>query len=121
MAAASTLVNRLEGRLFAEEGRLCLVLEADPDTGMAQVSRCVDSERQVIPMPIADVCSRLATNVDLDSLGKENKSDRTVEKDDGWYACAREGDIGPFETQKQAAKALEDHIRELQTTTSKYR
>jgi hypothetical protein len=121
MAAASTLVDRLEGRLFVEEGRLCLILEADPVSGMAQVSRCVDSERQVFPMPIPDVCSRLASNIDLDSLGKEGKTDRTVEKDDGWYACAREGEIGPFETKKQAAKALEDHILEHQATTSKYR
>jgi len=116
----TALARRIEGRLLADEGRLCLVIAADPDTGIAQVSCCVDGERKLIEMPILEVSQRLASHVDLESLNP-GKNKRIVEKAEGWFFIAREGMQGPYPTDTAANEALSAHIVALQTTTSAFR
>ena len=83
----ATLTNRLEGRLFSDEGRLHLILDVDTDAGLARVSFRADDQQQIAQMPIADICQKLATggHLKLDGLNafilvKQSASDDSKQR-----------------------------------------
>ena len=111
------LPNRLEGRLFSDQGRLHLILDVDTERNTAQVSFRADDEHQVAELPLADVCAKLTTggNLKLDGLNAEATSRRIIEEDDGWYFTSREGPEGPFPNPEHARTALNRFILDKQT------
>lgn len=108
----ATLNNRLEGRLFSDHGRLHLILDVDTEAGLARVSFRADDQQQVIQMPLADICQKLATGgtLQLDGLNTEDTAKRVVQQVDGWYFTTREGPEGPYPTADQARNALNEFI-----------
>jgi hypothetical protein len=116
----STLTNRLEGRLFSDQGRLHLILDVDTDAGLARVSFRADDQQQITQMPIADVCQLLATvgPLKLDGLNAEDTAKRVIEEIDGWYFTTREGPEGPYDTADQAKTALSKFILAIQSTNA---
>ena len=103
------LVSRLEGRLFADDGFLCMVVGVDSATNMARVS----SQREIFEMPLTEVSSRLATytHLSLDGLNSERTARRLVENDDGWFFKTREKGLeGPYGTQDEANEAMNQYI-----------
>ena len=113
----ATLNNRLEGRLFSDEGRLHLILDVDTDAGMARVSFRADDQQQIVQMPIVDICQKLAIggHLKLDGLNTEDTAKRVVQQVDGWYFIAREGPEGPYSSAELARKALNKFILAKQT------
>lgn len=105
-------LGRFEGRLFVDEGRLCMVVEADEQTGVALVSVRDDGSPKVVEMPITEISRRIAagTEVALDNLNSKSAAQRIVQKPDGWYFTAREGDKGPFPTEAEAEAELNSYI-----------
>lgn len=114
---SSVVVNRFEGRLFLEDGRLCMVVEADEVSGMGRVSSRVDGHTNVVEMPISEIGKRLSlsSKMTLDGIGAATSAQRIQEKSDGWYFSAREGLIGPFKTDKEAQKELSEYIMSSQS------
>ena len=112
----NALVNRYEGRLFSEEGRLCFVLDVDTESGFARIGYQDESGHQVKLMAVSEVGLRLNTgsNLSLDSLGSNDRSDRVVEKADGWFIATREGLQGPFPSDNEANQALSRHTLSVQ-------
>jgi len=106
-----SVVNRFEGRLFLEHGRLYMVVEADEIGGMGRVSVSIDGERQLLDMPISEIAQRLAKSakLTLDSIG-DATAGRVQKKSDGWFFSAREGLKGPFDSQQDAQEALDSYI-----------
>ncbi len=104
--------QRVVGRLFSQNGKLHLVLEVDPASRMARVSCRVDDATQVIAMPIAEVMQHLDSSsaLKLDGLNSERTEERILEKDDGWFFRAREGEYGPFSNSQAAKRALSRHV-----------
>lgn len=119
----ATLNNRLEGRLFSDQGRLHLILDVDTDAGMARVSFRADDEQQVVQMPIADICQKLATGgtLQLDGLNTEDTAKRVVQQVDGWYFTTREGPEGPYPTADQAREGLNQFILAKQSANGAQR
>jgi hypothetical protein len=113
--------KRIEGRLFSEGNRLCMVVHVDSEEGIAQVSSRVDGRRQLLLMTIAEVTDRLASGLQFDALGATKAASRIVEKSDGWFFQAREGDKGPYRTSLEAERALSKLITEAQLTNNKAR
>lgn len=113
----ATIPNRLEGRLFSDQGRLHLILDVDTERDVARVSFRADDEHQVVELPLMDVCAKLASggHLRLDGLTAEATARRVIEKDDGWYFTSREGPEGPFPNPDSARKALNQFILEKQT------
>ena len=113
----SALVNRFEGRLFLEDGRLCMVVEADEASGIGRVSSRVDGTTQVVEMPLSDIGKRLSlgARMTLDGIGAATSEQRVQEDTDGWYFSAREGQKGPFPSRKQAQEALTRYIMKSQS------
>ena len=110
-------LGRFEGRLFAEDGCLFMVVRANEVTGEARVTCRVDGHTQVIEMPVADVARRVSANAGLmlDNLNGPNTAKRLLQKDDGWYFASREGDKGPFLSRKEAAGQLIRYVLCMQT------
>ncbi len=101
--------SRLEGRLFADDGFLCMVVGIDQETNMARVS----CQRKLIEMPLADVSAKLSayTHLSLDGLNSERTARRLVEQDDGWFFRTREKElVGPFPCQETANDAMNQYI-----------
>jgi hypothetical protein len=113
----ATLPNRLEGRLFSDQGRLHLILDVDTERNIARVSFRADGEQQVAELPLADVCAKLSTggHLKLDGLTAEATARRIIEEDDGWYFTTREGPEGPYPNPDSARKALNRFILDKQT------
>ena len=105
-------VARYEGRLFAQDGRLHLVVEANENEGIARVSCCIDGERCVLEMPLTEVCKHISSGKDLvlDNINGSGSLKRVEEKDDGWYFASREGAQGPYETRGAAERELGKYI-----------
>lgn len=120
-ANISATANRIEGRLFSEGNRLCMVVHVDPEQGVAQVSSRIDGKRQLLPMSIAEVTDRLAAGLQLDALGAAEAASRILEKAEGWFFQAREGHKGPYKTSLEAKRALSRHIADAQLTNNKAR
>lgn len=111
------LESRFEGRLFTHEGHLCFVVEVDREADVARVSYRADGERQLVQMPISEVCLRLASSskLALDGLSSDEKRHRVVQKTDGWYFDSRNGLNGPFPNETEADDALSAHILAAQS------
>ena len=118
----STVLNRLEGRLFVEQGMLFYVLHVDSNTGMARVSVREDGKQSVVEMPVHEIgakvgaCNQLA----LDGLESQQTANRAFEGDDGWYFKAREGEFGPFVDEVTAKKELKNYIIKVQGAEVEY-
>jgi hypothetical protein len=113
-------IGRFEGRLFADEGRLYLVVEADETTGRARVSCCIDGERQVLDMPLTEVSRHLSSgsNLILDNINGPQSASRVLEKEGAWFFSTREGLKGPFSDKDRAEKALGKYIVAAQSTAA---
>lgn len=109
---SNVAVNRFEGRLFVNEGRLCMVVEADELSGVGRVSSRVDGKTTVVEMPVSEIGQRLsvAAKMTLDSIGSATSTQRIQQRADGWYFSAREGLKGPFGTSEEAEEALDSYI-----------
>jgi len=103
---------RFEGRLFVDEGRLCMVVEANESAGTGRVSTRIDGQQTILEMPLADIAMHLAstTKLNLDNLGSPESKRRVLKKEDGWFFSAREGLKGPFPTGEQAERELDQYI-----------
>ncbi len=114
----ATNIKRFEGRLFAEEGRLCLIVEVKDEERIARVSCCIDGKRTILEMPISEISKRLSAGSDLvlDNLNSEQASKRVMQKKDGWYFSAREGLKGPFETAEAAQEGLQTYVIAAQSS-----
>ncbi|MCR9260659.1 MAG: DUF6316 family protein [Pseudomonadaceae bacterium] len=106
------LASRMEGRLFALEGRLYLVVEVNTDTQTARVSCRANGKQRVFDMPVAEVAVRLSSNahIELDGLNEDTTSKRITQQADGWYFRAREGLQGPFACQSEAQDCMQSYI-----------
>ena len=110
-------LERIEGRLFTEGGCLFLVVSVDNDTGAARVSCRVDGKTQIFEMPLAEVTQRVSSgaNLILDNLNAPDSVKRIRQKDGAWFFAAREGQIGPYDSQEQARQELVRYILSMQT------
>jgi hypothetical protein len=111
--------KRFEGRLFAEGGCLFMVLATDPAEGTAQVSCRMDGQQLVIDMPLTEVSKRISssTSLVLDNLNGPDTKQRIIEQENGWCFSAREGLMGPYPSEQEAARALGRYILSMQTVT----
>lgn len=109
---------RFEGRLFAEDGRLHLVIHADEDAGTALVSCRVDGQAQVIEMSLMEVGMRISSGLALDSLNGAESSKRILQKEGGWFFAAREGHKGPFASKAEAQSELRAYILSAQSVSA---
>ena len=109
-------VGRLEGRLFAKDGRLHMVVDVDRTSGLARVRCRIDDEQKVLEMSLGEVTRRISAGADvtLDGLNDEKK-DRLVRKKDGWFFPAREGLQGPYSSSEEAEQNLEQHVLGVQS------
>ena len=101
--------NRMEGKLFADNGFLCMVVDTDPATNTATVS----SRGQTITMPLSIVSDRLSAYayLTLDSLNSERTAHRLVFTDAGWFFKTRENGLaGPFDDREKAKMAMNKYI-----------
>ena len=116
-AVSESMINRYEGRLFLEEGRLCMVVEADELRGVGRVSSRVAGQTNVVEMPLADIGQRLSVSskMTLDSIGEATSTQRVQQKSDGWYFLAREGLMGPFSSHDEAQDQLTGYILSSQS------
>ena len=114
---ATTGIGRFEGRLFAEDGRLYFVVEADEAAGTARVSCRVEGEQRLIDMSLTDVAVRISAGSDLvlDNINSNESNKRVVRKDDGWYFSAREGLMGPYNSDEDAERELGQYILAAQS------
>ena len=112
----SNCLRRFEGRLFAEGGCLFMVVHVDEAAEVARVTCRVDGQTQVIQMPLPEVARRLSTGLVLDNLNGPETTRRLLRRKDGWYFSAREGQMGPFDSEKSAGRELVRYILCMQTT-----
>jgi len=93
-----------------------MILEANPDTGVAKASCRLGEETQVIDLPLSEVVGRLGSSntLKLDRLSSEETEERVVKKDDRWFFQAREGSHGPYANESDAKQALKRHILSAQ-------
>lgn len=110
-------VARYEGRLFTDDGRLCMVIEADQERGIGRVSTRIDGKHQTIEMPLATIGNRIAAaaGLALDSANSESQAARVIRKPDGWFFNAREGLKGPFKSSESAERELNEYVIAAQT------
>jgi len=116
----ATNLHRLEGRLFIEDSRLCMVISVDAASGMGRVSSRVHNERLIRTMPLAEISNRLSTTAKLDNVRGPEAMHRVFCADspaaddsdeaEQWYFNTREGRQGPFECEQGAAQALSQYI-----------
>ena len=103
---------RFEGRLFVDNGGLCMVVEANESTGLARVSTRIDGQQVLLDMPLADIAMHLSSNakLSLDNLGSPESKQRVLKKEDGWFFSAREGLKGPYPSGETAERELDQYI-----------
>ena len=118
----STVLNRLEGRLFVEQGMLFYVLHVDAKTGIARVSVREGGQQSVVEMPVHEIGAKVGacTQLTLDGLETQQTASRVFEGDDGWYYKAREGEFGPFADEAKAKKELKNYIIKVQGADVEY-
>lgn len=108
---------RFEGRLFAVDGRLCMVVEADEASGVGRVSLRVQGRQQVVEMPLAEIARRISSGggLLLDNTSGAEASRRVTRRKDGWFFSTREGPKGPYRSSKEAERDLGRHILATQS------
>lgn len=118
----TTVLNRLEGRLFVEQGKLFYVLHVDSKTGMARVSVREDGQQSVVEMQVHEIGAKVGacTQLTLDGLESQQTANRAYQGDDGWYFKAREGEYGPFDDESTAKKELKNYIIKVQGADVEY-
>ena len=110
---ARTTTSRLEGRLFADNGFLCMVVDADPANDTASVS----SQGRLITMPLSSVADKLSAYayLTLDNLNSERTIHRIVSTDEGWFFKTRgAGLAGPYTSRDEAKDAMNQYIIRVQ-------
>jgi hypothetical protein len=109
--------GRFEGRLFAKDGRICLVLEVNRISGIGRVSCRVDGKQQVVEMPLSEIRRRISSGAKLvlDNIDGSELSKRILREQDGWFFSAREGMMGPYRSGDEAERELSRHIISTQT------
>lgn len=114
---AAALMKRAEGRLFAEEGRLFLVLDVAIESQTARVSCQLNGERQILTLPLEELSARLSVDRDLklDGLASSGTTTRVARSSDGWYFNSRAGDQGPFASEEEATAALGRYVVSAQS------
>ena len=116
----SRSMGRFEGRLFADDGRLFLVVEANETTGLARVTCRIEGERRVLEMPLTEVSRRISAgaNLSLDNINGSESSSRVVKRDDGWYFSTREGLKGPHGSEEEARTELGNFVIAAQSAVA---
>lgn len=116
------VLNRLEGRLFVEQGKLYYILHVDTATGMARVSVRSDGQQTVVEMPVNDIGAKVGAcaQLSLDGLESPTTAFRVLERSDGWYFKAREGEFGPFKDEVCAQTELKSYIIKVQGADIEY-
>ncbi len=109
-------LGRFEGRLFAEDGCLFLVVHADEARDLARVTCRVDDSRQLMEMPLTEVVRRIHSSpgLMLDNLNGAASRRRIFHRGDGWHFSAREGAMGPYRSREDAGRALVRHVLRMQ-------
>lgn len=109
--------KRFEGRLFAEAGCLFMVVAVNESEGSARVSCRLDGQSVVLDMPLAEVSRRISasTGLQLDNLNGPDSKRRLQSHEDGWHFTTREGPMGPYPTEKDAARELARYVLCMQT------
>ncbi|NKC00088.1 MAG: hypothetical protein GKR90_16545 [Pseudomonadales bacterium] len=120
--ANSMLLNRLEGRLFVEHGRLYYVLHVDRKTGTARVSVREDGRQTVVELPVHEIGAKVGAcnHLILDGLESQETASRVSQEAGGWFYKAREGKFGPFDTEEQAQTELKKYIIAVQGADVEY-
>lgn len=110
------VLNRLEGRLFVEDGYLYYVLHVDLETEIARVSVRKHGQQEVVDMPLQDIGAKVGAcnQLSLDGLETKKTADRVMQRDDGWYFKAREGVRGPYDHEDEAKAVLKNYIIAVQ-------
>jgi hypothetical protein len=109
--------KRFEGRLFAESGCLFMVIAVDESKEIARVSCRLDGQSVVLDMPLSEVSRRISASsgIQLDNLNGPDSRRRLQRQDDGWHFTSREGLMGPYPTEKDAARELARYVLLRQT------
>lgn len=110
-------LHRYEGRLFAAEGYLFLVVHVDEARGIASVTCRMGEETLVIDMPYAEVVKRFhqAPPLLLDNLHGPAATKRISSDADGWYFQSREGRMGSYRTRSESERELIRHVLLMQS------
>ena len=110
-------LSRLEGRLFAEAGRLCLVAHVDEEAGTARVSYQADGNRHVVERSLDEVRLSISSSdgSQIDAITRMDTKTRVRKRGDAWFFNAREGEQGPFPTPELAEQSLRKHVMAVQT------
>lgn len=116
------VLNRLEGRLFVEDGHLYYVLHVDLEAEIARVSVRKDGQQDVVEMPLHTIGAKVGAcnQLSLDGLETKKTADRVMERDEGWYFKAREGLRGPYDNEDEAKTALKNYIIAVQGADVEY-
>ncbi|MGE0624925.1 MAG: DUF6316 family protein [Pseudomonadales bacterium] len=109
--------KRFEGRLFAESGCLFMVVAVNESEGTARVSCRLDGQPVVLDMPLTEVSRRISASagIQLDNLNGPDSKRRLQSQDDGWHFSTREGLMGPYPSEKDAARELARYVLSMQT------
>ena len=113
-AASARLANRFEGRLFTNNGHLCLVLDVDLEMGVARVSFRENGERRISQIPVTELSVMLGNSAGVDSLNSDQTASRVAKESDGWWFATREGRQGPYASESDAQSALTAMLLETQ-------
>jgi len=110
-------LHRYEGRMFAAEGHLFLVIRVDEAGGIATVSCRMDGRTDVFDMSYAELVRRIrkAPPPLLDNLKGPTAAKRICSEADGWYFRSREGLMGPFASHEEAERGLLRHVLLMQS------
>ncbi len=111
---SANLANRFEGRLYTDNGHLCLVLDVDIEMGLARVSFRENGERQIVQLPVTELSARLGNQADVDAAHSDEAASRVTKEVDGWWFATREGRQGPFASKSEAQSALTALLLERQ-------
>ena len=111
----------MEGRLFADAGRLHLVVEANEETGIGRVSCRIDGEQRVIEMPVSEVARQISCGSDmtLDNTRGPDARQRLLQRSDGWFFSVRDGGLkGPYASGEEAERELGQYIIAAQSAVA---
>lgn len=94
-----------------------MVVHVNQAAGEARVSCRLDGQVQVMEVPLDQVAKRVASSAGLilDNLNAPATAKRITEQEDGWYFAAREGQVGPFRSRKEAGRQLVGYILKMQS------